>query len=67
MGDFLESFEDFSKSIDIDPNYAIAHRNRGKSRIELNQIQDACIDFEKALELGDDAAIELLKIYCGKD
>ena len=38
---------------------------RGSMKKDLGKIEDACKDWKKAAELGDEGAAELLKEHCG--
>lgn len=62
-----EAILDFNKAIGLNPNYAFAYRNRGKSEIQLNQNSKACTDFNKALELGDSDAAEFIDKHCNQE
>ena len=55
--------EDYTRAIEIDPNYATAYFNRGVSKFYLGDTIGACKDARKAQELGDDASI-LIKKAC---
>ena len=42
---------DFSKAIEINPNYSQAYNNRGTSKANLEDYQGAIVDYSKAIEL----------------
>ena len=44
--------DDFTKAIELDPNYLVAYYNRGVAYFDLAQYKPAIIDFTKAMELG---------------
>ncbi|WP_017295660.1 serine/threonine-protein kinase [Geminocystis herdmanii] len=56
---------DYTKAIELDPNYISAYYNRGDAYEELNQYEKAIIDYTKAFELVPDytKARKLLDIY----
>lgn len=43
---------DFTKAIELDPNYLVAYYNRGVAYFDLGQYDVAILDFTKAMELG---------------
>ena len=43
---------DFTKAIELDPNYLVAYYNRGVAYFDLGQYDVAITDFTKAMELG---------------
>ncbi len=43
---------DFTKAIELDPNYLVAYYNRGVAYFDLGQYDVAIMDFTKAMELG---------------
>ena len=45
------AIEDYNQGISIDPNLALAYRNRGIARRKLGDNQGAIKDLEKAAEL----------------
>jgi tetratricopeptide (TPR) repeat protein len=51
QGRFLKAIDDFTKVIEIDPNYALAYTNRGSAKIELKQYHEAIEDYNKAIEI----------------
>jgi len=54
--------EDYTRAIEIDPNYANAYFNRGISKFYLGDLIGACKDARKAQALGDDASILIKKV-----
>jgi hypothetical protein len=48
----------------MDSNYSAAYVIRGMSEYLLNEKQSACLDFNKAAELDNSAAYDLIKKYC---
>jgi len=58
------SILDYSKAIEMNPKNQSAYLGRGISRIANNQKNDACLDFSKAGELGNEKAYGLIKEWC---
>ena len=50
-GDFSDAIEDYTKAIELDPNYADAYINRGIAKNKLENHSGAITDFTKAIEL----------------
>jgi len=55
---------DYDKAIELDNNYSNAYRNRGIAKMGLGQKDNACLDFHRAVALGDSKASELINKYC---
>ena len=51
MGQFEDAIEDYTKSIELNPNFGMAYYQRGKAYIETDSLQFAKSDFQKALEI----------------
>ncbi len=51
-----EAIADYTKSLEINPNYTEAYINRGSSRAFLGQLELALEDFNRAIELNRDDA-----------
>ena len=66
LQDYQGAIEDYTKAIELNPNYSKAYNNRGNSKLKLNQKNSACSDFNKAKELGDEEAIEMINENCTK-
>ena len=45
------ALEDYNKSIELDPSTALTYNNRGMTRYEGENFQDALYDFNKAIKL----------------
>jgi len=58
------AIQDFNKTIELNPNYALAYGGRGLAKIRLGQKDDGCLDLSKAGELGYAEAYEAIKEYC---
>jgi len=63
LGDFLKSYEDASKAIEINPTYDYAYLVLGQAKIELGKT-DYCEDFYKAKHHGNPEADEVILKYC---
>ena len=48
---------DFTKAIELNPDYAIAYNNRGVAYYLKKEYESAIVDFTKAIELNPDYAI----------
>lgn len=62
LGMRKNAIEDYSKAIQINPEYAHAYSDRGASLLELGRYDEALIDFDKAISLKPD----LLLAYAGR-
>jgi tetratricopeptide (TPR) repeat protein len=71
------AIKDYDKAIQLDPDYKEAYANRGVAKINLlrkngniqltkDQTTDACADFKKAKQLGDNAVDDLIWLHCEK-
>ena len=60
IGDHNGAISDYTKLIEINPNYAEAYLNRGRSYYSLNDEGSACKDFKKAVFLGHTSTEEWL-------
>ena len=63
-GDHYGAISDYTKAIEINPDYAVAYSNRGISKETLGNIKDACSDWEKASSLGDKDSAIWVKDQC---
>ncbi|ROL56058.1 tetratricopeptide repeat protein [Bacteroidetes/Chlorobi group bacterium Naka2016] len=63
-GDFRAAIEDYTKAIQINPNYAWAYINRGIAKFNLWDKFGACSDWSKAGELGLKDAYDYIRMYC---
>ena len=57
-GDHYGAISDYTKAIEIDPQYALAYTNRSESKENIGDIKGACADAKKAFSLGDEDANE---------
>ena len=52
LEDYYGAISDYSKAIELDPDYASAYSNKGFAKFNLNDIGGACKDVRKAVSLG---------------
>ena len=63
-GNYSEAITDFTKAIEINPDYSLAYFNRGLAYAEIDNFSQACSDWQKAYQLGYKDALELINKYC---
>ena len=51
LGQHTQAISDYTKAIELDPNYAMAYTNRGNAYRRLGQYTKAVLDYTKAIEL----------------
>ena len=77
LRNFEQSIIDYSKAIELKPNYVESIANRGTAKINLltgngnlqpskKETKSACKDLKKAKELGDNAVDDLIYVYCNR-
>ena len=64
LQDYRGAIQDYTKAIELDPEYADAYNNRGIARLLLEDKDGGCLDLSKAGELGHFKAYDLIKEYC---
>ena len=52
--------------MNLEPDYVVLYTMRGNALFSLGRKEEACADFKKAKELGDESAIMFLRINCGE-
>ena len=62
--DYLGAINDYSKAIELEPDFAEAYFNRGLTRIYLDDMEGGSLDLSKAGELGLTEAYNVIKRYC---
>jgi len=62
--DYLGAINDYSKAIELEPDFAEAYFNRGLTRIFLDDMEGGSLDLSKAGELGLTDAYNVIKRYC---
>ena len=60
----IEAIEDLNKALEINPKDELAYFKKGIIEITLGQIDNGCLNFKKAGELGYAKSHKLIKIYC---
>lgn len=55
MGDSKGAIADYTKAIEINPKDEIAYSNRGLTKKSQGDMKEACSDWKKAAELGNNA------------
>jgi len=58
------AFTDFTFAINLDPTYSLAYLNRGIVNYTLNKKTEACNDWKKCLEIGNQSANDYISKYC---
>ena len=64
QGDYQGAIADYSKAIEINPQYADPYSNRGIARELVNDLEGACRDWRKAAEFGLTEPAEWVKKQC---
>ena len=63
-GDHYGAISDYTKVIEIDPNYSNAYLNRGVAKENLGDKNGACDDWRKASSLGNEFTAEWVRKQC---
>ncbi|MCK5840312.1 MAG: tetratricopeptide repeat protein [Bacteroidales bacterium] len=61
---YPQAIIDFTKAIELSPDYGDAYYNRAIALHLSADIQGACKDWEKAKKLGSPQADDMLDLYC---
>jgi Flp pilus assembly protein TadD len=61
---FDEAVKALNKAISLDPNSGAAYRMLGYCQAKQNKNNEACANFQKAKELGDEVVDQLIEKYC---
>ena len=64
LQDYRGAIADYSKAIELNPDFSEAYYNRGTCKIILKDKEGACLDWSKAGELGEGDAYDLIKEHC---
>ncbi len=64
LKEYASAIADYNKAIEQDPYDARVFTNRGDAKQYQGKISDACMDWKKAQELGDDNNYEKIKNFC---
>ena len=57
LGKFERAVADYTRALELNPNYARAYHNRGLAYDQLGEIDRAIADYSKALELNPSYAL----------
>ena len=60
-GKLPEAYEDYTRAIELNPQFAEAYYNRGLVQIFMKDTRKGCLDISKAGELGIRQAYEVLR------
>ena len=52
---------DFNQAIRLDPNYALAYRNRGNAKRKKGDVDGAIADYNRAIKLGPQSADAIIQ------
>lgn len=58
------AIEDYTRVIEMNPNWAQAHYSRGQAKARMGDKDSACVDWKKASELGHDEAKGVIVYNC---
>ena len=64
LKDYNGAISDYTKAIELNPNYTKAYYNRGIAKENLGDLNGACADWKKAAELGNTNAAEWVANQC---
>jgi protein O-mannosyl-transferase len=64
LKDFTGAERDFTKSIALDPKNNESLKNRGNLYYQLKRLPEACADWKKAAEMGNEEARKAVENYC---
>ncbi|MDC0165899.1 tetratricopeptide repeat protein, partial [Synechococcus sp. AH-558-M21] len=64
LNDYQGAIADYGKSIEINPQYATAYKNRGIAKEDIGDLIGACADWRKASSLGDKDPADWVKGQC---
>ena len=67
LGDYAGTITDYDEAIRLNPKEARSYANRGIANRNLNNIQEAEMDFQTALELAERQNNEYLKVQIEQD
>ena len=62
--DYYGAISDFTKAIELNPNYTKAYINKGYSKYSLGDLTGACADYKKAGSLGHTASAKWVASNC---
>ena len=62
--DYNGAISDYTKAIELDPNYASAYDNRSITKEKLGDLTGACADAKKAIKLGSNSSVKWVASNC---
>ena len=62
-GDFDHAIEDYTKAIELKPDYAVAYNNRGEAWLHLREWEKAKSDLTTAGDMGADIIVSFHNTY----
>jgi len=62
--DYYGAITDYTKSIELNPNFAYTYFNRGIAKEILEDLNGACADYRIASGMGHQYAKEIFSDYC---
>ena len=65
--DYKAAFDLFAKALSYNPDNGNVYQNRGTMRWRLKDMNGACEDWNKAVELGSKPAMKYVRKYCEKN
>lgn len=63
-GAYSEAVEELNKVLPFDAEDPVVYYHRGLAWLYKDELYDACVDFLKASQLGNDEAMKAMKKYC---
>ena len=63
-GDYYGAISDYSKAIEIKPNYVFAYSNRGLAKKLIGDMKGACSDWRTASSLGNQESASRVRNQC---
>ena len=64
LKDYYGAIADYTKAIELDPDYASAYANRGINKENLGDLNGACKDWRKAASLGHSNSAKWVRDQC---
>ena len=64
LKDNYGAIADFTKVIELNPDFVYAYSNRGVSKENLGDLNGACNDWKKAASLGNEDAAKWVRDKC---
>ena len=66
QSDYLQAIDSYTSAVNLNPEYAEAHYNRGLVNLMSNKYEPGCQDLLEAERLGYDKASLKLQAFCGR-